>query len=96
MKRLKTEVYSWRVSADVKAELDREAHRRDLSVAALLDLAVRELLDKSSAGNNGDVEQTRLRQAAAKCFGAFEGADPHRSENVRREAGQRLPRRNGR
>ena len=83
MKCMKTEVYSWRVSSDVKAELKREARRRRVSLAAILDLAARELLNKSEVGHGDDQEQTRLQEAAAQCFGAFEGTDVHRSENTR-------------
>jgi hypothetical protein len=93
---MKTEVYSWRVSADVKTELEREARRRRISLAALLDLAARELLNKNGAELDGDQEQVRLQQAAAHCFGTIEGDDPHRSEKARHEVGRRLRRRYGR
>jgi len=96
MQCMKTEVYSWRVSTDVKTALEREAHRRKISLAAILDLAARELLNKSGAGNDGDQEQTRLQQAAVTCFGAFEGGDGRRSENARQGVRRRLRRRYGR
>jgi len=35
---MKTEVYSWRVAADLKTGLMREAHRRKTSLSAVLDL----------------------------------------------------------
>jgi hypothetical protein len=41
---MKTEVYSWRVSPDIKTGLEREARRRKMSVSAVLDLAAREWL----------------------------------------------------
>jgi hypothetical protein len=41
MKCIKTEVYSWRLSQEVKTELEREARRRKISVAALLEEAAR-------------------------------------------------------
>ncbi len=93
---MKTEVYSWRVSAEVKAELEREAHRRKMSLAGILDLAARELLNKSDAGHDDDQEQARLQKTAAQCFGAFEGRDGHRSEKVRQEIRKRLRRQRGR
>jgi hypothetical protein len=43
---MKTEVYSWRVSRELKSGLEREARRRKLSLSAVLDLAVLEGLDK--------------------------------------------------
>jgi hypothetical protein len=91
---MKTEVYSWRVSTDVKTELEREARRRKTSLSGILDLAAREWLNKSSAENEGDEEQVRLQAAAFKCFGAFEGEDAYRAENARQEVRRRLrPRR---
>jgi hypothetical protein len=45
---MKTEVYNWRVSTDLKTSLKREARLRNTPVSALLDLAVRELLDCSA------------------------------------------------
>ena len=41
---MKTEVYSWRVSSDLKPDLEREAHSRKASLASLLDTAAREWL----------------------------------------------------
>lgn len=91
---MKTEVYSWRVAAEVKSELEREARRRKLSLAAVLDEAAREWLSKSN--DSDEQEQARLHAAAAKCIGAFEGGDPSRSENARRLIRERLNRRRGR
>jgi hypothetical protein len=87
---MKTEVYSWRVSTDLKTTLEREARRRKTPVSALLDLAVRELLDRSSADSNGNEEQRRLQTAALACTGAFAGKDPNRSANARQILRQRL------
>jgi type II secretory pathway component PulL len=87
---MKTEVYSWRVSADLKSALEREARRRKASLSALLDLAARDWLSKGYAETQGDEEQLRLQKAAAQCFGAFAGRDAHRSENVGQELRQRL------
>jgi hypothetical protein len=90
---MKTEVYSWRVSAELKAGLEREARRRKTSLSSILDLAAQEWLNKSAADTDGDEAQHRLHQAAAKCLGAFAGGDAHRSENARRSIQQRLRRR---
>lgn len=90
---MKTEVYSWRVSTDLKTGLEREARRRKLSVSAVLDLAAREWLNNTGAGEErgeDDAEQRRLHQAASKCLGAFAGGDAGRSENVRRTVRRRL------
>jgi len=87
---MKTEVYSWRVSTDLKTGLEREARRRKLSLAAVLDLAAREWLKNTGAGNGGEEEQRRLHRAASRLLGAFAGGDPRRSEDVRRAVRRRL------
>jgi hypothetical protein len=90
---MKTEVYSWRVSAGLKTGLEREAYRRKTSLAAVLDLAARDWLNKAGSEIEGVEEQLRLQNAALRCFGAFAGGDPHRSENARQTVRQRLQRR---
>jgi hypothetical protein len=93
---MKNEVYSWRVSTDLKTGLEREAHRRKLSLSAVLDLAARDWLSKGGAEIEGDEEQLRLREAASKCFGALASGNAHRSENTRQAVRQRLRRRHDR
>ncbi len=92
---MKSEVYSWRVSTDLKTGLEREARRRKISVSAALDLAARDWLERG-AEIEGDEDQARLRKAASKCFGVLASGNAHRSENVRQAVAQRLRRRNGR
>jgi hypothetical protein len=89
---MKNEVYSWRVSTDLKTGLEREAHRRKLSLSAVLDLAARDWLNKSGAEIEDDEEQPRLQKAASKCFGALASGNAYRSENVRQGVRQRLRR----
>ena len=93
---MKTEVYSWRVSTELKTGLEREARRRKISLANALDLAAKEWLKNNSADQDDDREQKRLHEAAAKFFGTITGGDPHRSENVRQLVRERLRRRYGR
>ena len=93
---MKTEVYSWRVSTDIKTGLEREARRRKLSLSAVLDLAAKEWLKKSAPGNDDEEEQRRLQQAALKCVGLIAGGDPLRSENAGRAVRERLRRHYGR
>ena len=93
---MKTEVYSWRVSTNLKAGLEREARRRKMSLSAVLDLAAQEWLRKSSADNNDDEEQRRIQRAASKCFGVLASGDAQRSESVRQVVRERLRRRYGR
>ena len=93
---MKSEVYSWRVSTDLKTGLEREARRRKISVAAVLDSAARDWLNKGGAEIEGDEEQARLQKAASKCLGALASGNAHRSENARRAVRQRLRRHYGR
>ncbi len=90
---MKTEVYSWRVSTELKTGLEREARRRKTSVSAVLDLAAQEWLRKSATGKDDEEEQRRLQQAASECFGIFAGGDARRSESVRPAVRARLRRR---
>jgi len=47
---MKSEIYSWRVSTDIKTNLEREARRRGMSLAAVLDLAAEEWLKRAQPG----------------------------------------------
>ena len=93
---MKTEVYSWRVSTDIKTGLEREARRRKLSLSAVLDLAAKEWLKKSEPGSDDEQEQRRLQQAALKCVGSIAGGDPLRSENAGHAVRDRLRQQHGR
>jgi hypothetical protein len=93
---MKTEVYSWRVSPDVKPALEREARRRKISVSAALDLAAREWLLKTGMANDDDEGQYRLKKAASRWFGALASGDAQRSEKVSQSVRQRLRRGHGR
>jgi len=93
---MKTQVYSWRLSAEVKTDLEREARVRKMPVSALLEAAVRDWLKK--AGDNGTEEETqrRLHATAARCLGVLESGDPERSERARETLRERLRRRHAR
>jgi len=93
---MKTEVYSWRVSPDIKTGLEREARRRKMSVSAALDLAAREWLLKMSMANEDDEGQYRLKKAASRWLGALASGDAQRSEKVSQTVRQRLRQRYGR
>lgn len=90
---MKTEVYSWRVSTELKSGLEREARRRKLSLSAVLDVAVHEWLIKSGGGPDDEEKQQQLQRAASECFGAFAGGDGRRSERVREAVRHHLRRR---
>ena len=93
---MKTEVYSWRVSSEVKTSLEREARRRKISMSAALDAAAREWLQKSAAANEGEGEQRRLQKAASKWLGALASGNAQRSETASQDVRDRLRRHYGR
>jgi hypothetical protein len=93
---MKTEVYTWRVSSDLKTGLERAARRRKISMSAALDLAAREWLEKSDTENEDQEEQCRLREAASRFFGALASGNSQRSEDASQTVRQRLRRRYGR
>ena len=93
---MKTEVYSWRVSSDLKTGLEREARRRKMSVSAALDLAAREWLLKTGTANQDDEGQSRLKKAASRWLGALASGDTQRSEKASQTVRQRLRRDHGR
>jgi hypothetical protein len=93
---MKTEVYSWRLSGEVKADLERQARRRKIPVSSILDDAVREWLQKNNGDAASDEAQRRLHNAAARCFGTFAGGDPDRADKASDQVRRRLRRRHGR
>ncbi len=93
---MKTEVYSWRVSRELKTGLEREARRRKLSLSAALDLAAQEWLQKGTAGQDDDHEQRRLHEAASKAIGTIAGDNPRRAENAREIVRRLVRQRHGR
>lgn len=93
---MKTEVYSWRVSAEVKSDLKREARLRKVPVSAVLDLAIRDWLKKNEVDAAGDEAQRKLHAAAARSFGVLAGGNPYRAETARATVRERLRRRHAR
>lgn len=92
---MKAEVYSWRVSSELKSELEREARLRKVSIAAVLESAARNWL-RNSVEPAEATEQLRLHRAAAGCFGVLAGCNPRRAETARESVRQRLVRRHAR
>jgi hypothetical protein len=93
---MKNEVYSWRISQDLKQNLEREARRRRASVSSILDTAAREWLAKGRLRVTEEEEQKRLHAAAAPFIGAIAGGNPRRSQSVREIVRARLRRSHGR
>jgi hypothetical protein len=93
---MKTEVYSWRVSTELKTVLEREARRRKISLAKALDLAAEDWLKKGGADKDDDREQKRLHEAASKAFGTISGDNPRRAENASEIVRKLIRQRHGR
>jgi hypothetical protein len=90
---MKEEVYSWRLSGELKSDLEREARLRKMPVAWVLDLAVRDWLKKSSADVAGDDAQRALHAGAERCLGVLASGDPRRAESARKTVRERIHRR---
>jgi predicted transcriptional regulator len=94
---MKTAVYSWRLSDELKSSLEREARLRKLPVSAILEDATRDWLRRaSSSPESEEKEQQRLHEAAKRCFGVIETKYPGSSERVREIVRERVRKRLGR
>ena len=82
---MKTEVYSWRLSADLKADLEAEARRQKKSVSALLAEFSRQGLRRGRKRKEADeAEQARLHAEVAKYIGSVEiGLGPYTNARIR-------------
>jgi hypothetical protein len=81
---MKTEVYSWRLSADRKAELEAEARREGTSISALLDRVTADWLAQRRNGHShgDDAEQAAIRKRVMKTVGTIRGNDPTLAERA--------------
>jgi predicted transcriptional regulator len=89
---MKTEVYSWRVSSELKSDLEREARSRKVPVSLVLETAVRDWLKKRESDLPDDEAQRRLQRAAADSFGVLASGNPYRAETARDALRKRLRR----
>ncbi len=93
----KSEVYTWRVSSEMKASLEEAARNSKRSVAKLLDEIVAERLDATGQTGEADMNsQRRLHVRAARFAGRFCGTDPVRSERAKARVRARLTERRAR
>lgn len=91
----KSEVYTWRVSSAMKANLEEAARSTNRSVARLLDEIVAERLDATGHVAESD-DQRRLHTRAARFLGCMTGDVTRRSERTRELVRARLKRRQAR
>ena len=88
---MKTEVYSWRVSARRKSDLEAEAQQNGSSLAELLEEITGEWLEGRRAVRQHEAaEWQRVREAASRSFGAISGGNPERAQDLRRLVRLRL------
>ncbi len=93
---MRTEVYSWRLSGELKSDLEREARLRKVPVSAILDKAARDWLQKGRADNDDEEVQRNLHAAVAGCLGVLAGRNRRRAETARDAIRKRLARRRAR
>jgi hypothetical protein len=94
---MKTEVYSWRVSAEKKLALESEAVREGKSVAQVLDDISSEWLEQRRRTLGEDeLEQKKLRDRVLKLAGSLSGGDPHRASDASRRVKEILAKHYGR
>jgi post-segregation antitoxin (ccd killing protein) len=93
---MRSEVYSWRLSGELKSDLEREARLRKVTVSAVLEAAVRDWLKKGDADASEEEAQQRLQTAAAECLGVIASGNRRRAETARNVLRQRLQRRHAR
>jgi predicted transcriptional regulator len=87
---MKTEIYSWRLSSELKSDLEREARQRKAPVSSVLEAAVRDWLKKRDTDAPEDEVQRRLHAAAARCLGVLAGGNSRRAEAARETISKRL------
>ena len=80
---MKTEVYSWRLSAEFKTELEEQAHREGKQVSELLlDFATEGLRLRRNGRPDDDAEQAAIRKRAETAIGSIRGGDPTRASRA--------------
>lgn len=73
---MKTEVYSWRVSPQRKAELEGEARREGTSLAKLLDEITANWLEEQRNSRQGDqAEQAAIRKRVMATVGTIRSGE---------------------
>jgi hypothetical protein len=94
---MKSHVYSWRLSEELKSELERAACLRHVPLSAVLEQAARAWLALNAAELAVDEEtQHKLHAAAERCFGTIAGLGPYHAKRARETVGRRLRQKYGR
>jgi hypothetical protein len=90
----KSEVYSWRLSPKLKAELERAAREENVPLSGLLERISREWLTGRKAAD--DADQAHRRAALMACAGIIKGDGTSATNaNVRKVIGDYLEAKHG-
>jgi hypothetical protein len=91
---VKSEVYSWRLSPQMKRALEETARRENQSVSALLERIVIRAFRDGAAGQPEKeiVLQKRLHAAGMVSIGRLNGGRANRSTHVRQDLRRKLRR----
>jgi len=92
----KTEVYSWRISPQIKRTLEQEARREGTSVAVLLERITKEWILSRTDREGDDEKQAHLRASVNRTIGAISGSNPNRAAQARATIRKRILLRHGR
>lgn len=76
---MKTEVYSWRLTPEMKIRLESEARRSGKSLAELLEEISANWLDERQVNYDDAREADRLRKRVMATVGTIRGGDPQRA-----------------
>jgi hypothetical protein len=79
----KTEVYSWRLSVEIKSALEETARQKQSSVAELLDQIIGDWLARRQALEANGAAQQRLHDEVLKTIGTIRGDNPDRAVNAK-------------
>jgi predicted DNA-binding ribbon-helix-helix protein len=93
---MKGEVYSWRLTRDLKDDLEEAARREGVSLSRLLERIARDWLQRRSAAADDEDEQERIRARAMRFVGSIQGGDPDRAAKARERVREVLARKYGR
>jgi hypothetical protein len=90
---MKSEVYSWRLSAELKAEIEEQARSESKSMSALLEeLASNGLRDRRRGRSGRAAVRAILLRRVLPTVGTIRSGDPNLASNVSRTVRARIAR----
>lgn len=93
----KTEVYSWRLTPELKTELEAAARRKKVGVATVLERAAQDWLRREKPKTLDAEEQKRMRATLMAVCGSISGDGTSATNDVvRKVMGEALERKYGR